>query len=49
MTIEEVMRRMPDLRLAPHEKLRYRSGVVRFPETVHVEFTPTPAERAATR
>lgn len=49
VTIEEVMRRMPDLRLAPHEKLRYRSGVVRFPETVHVEFTPTPAERAATR
>jgi cytochrome P450 len=45
VSLEEVVRRMPHLRVAPGREIVFRQGLNRYPHQVPVVFTPTPAER----
>jgi cytochrome P450 len=46
VSLEQVLRRMPDLRIEPGAEVTYRQGLNRYPETVPLVFTPTAPERA---
>jgi cytochrome P450 len=44
VSVEEIVRRMPDLAIAPGDEVVFRQGLNRAPQRVPLVFTPTPAE-----